>query len=634
MGRGDVMPKALAPWEKYASENATQEVAPWDKYAKLGISTEAEPLGKPKIIEEMHSEVNDWDRFAIKNFGVDPQQSAQYLKTKYPHLQVDVGDGGRLLIKAPKEKEYRVLDPKGITSAAEAVRDVGDSLIDLLSGVGEGAVATAAGLAAAPISGGAAAVPAAMAAGGIAGTSLETLRQAIGSQLGVNQQYDPTAIGFSGLLGAAAPALMGTGATLKQAMKTATAENLMPIQVLKSQRGYIGRAISKYLPRVGSAMAGVPVPAIKAQLNAPELVSKLQDQNVNVFAKEVAKNLADTLRNVKNDSWKKYEKALLESDAIIDIEPAKDILQNAVDTQAMKAASTGAPEDIAVIKQMQNIVDKTFPQEEFLARKMNPATGKMIGIPTPASKVRFLKSPLVAEQYLPKMNKLSTATKLKPNELQMMSPVQQQATRAQQLMSLAAGDAANVINAQIKQSISPEGNAAKQAFMTARNLQPEMKALFKTPKKALSTLRTLPMVTNESTLLQLADIDKMYGTRLLDKAATLQAYSAFSKGADVPLEFGGSRTSRMFRNAGIATGIGSGLGYLFGAQTGVQGGAGVGAGTGFAIGALFGGPMALKQYIRASRGIRGGVRKLRDTSPIPLSGIPTTLQQTQLGGEE
>jgi len=148
-----------------------------------------------------------------KNLSTSPEATMKYLQKEHPNLEIEYNDSGAIRVKRRDEKDYRVLDPEGVTGVGEFAKDIGDVGYDVLSGIGTGVATAAGGLAGAVGGAGIGALPGAALAGAAAGGGLETARQGLGSAFGIEDNMDAGQILGSTAAGAISPLLFGTGAT-------------------------------------------------------------------------------------------------------------------------------------------------------------------------------------------------------------------------------------------------------------------------------------------------------------------------------------------------------------------------------------------------------------------------------------
>lgn len=188
------------PWEKYkasAPAAAAPAAKPWEKFAP----------GVTAVTQEMHPELSFGDRFKVKNFGSNTEDSIAYLRKQHPDLEF-ADKAGQIVAKGRGEASWRPLDPAGFDA-----QDVTDLGYDALAGFGTG-LATAAG-------GIAGNIPGAVGAGAASSGAAEALRQAIGRELGVAPEFSGQDIAIATGAGALSPVFLGSGATAGAAGKAA-----------------------------------------------------------------------------------------------------------------------------------------------------------------------------------------------------------------------------------------------------------------------------------------------------------------------------------------------------------------------------------------------------------------------------
>lgn len=199
------------------------------------------------VVEEMHPLITAKDRFVIQNFANKPEVGVEYLQKKYPDLQVKLDPkDGRMLMKTPTEKEFRVLDPNTGFFSSDFLNDASDLAY---SGLATG-LQTAASVPGALVG----SVPGAIAAGGATGAGLEALRQKLGQYYGLPQEVSGKDVLTSGAVGAAIPA---AGAAVNGITQLAakTAPSWMPA-LGKAAGGYVGHGAGLPGALVGSEVGG------------------------------------------------------------------------------------------------------------------------------------------------------------------------------------------------------------------------------------------------------------------------------------------------------------------------------------------------------------------------------------------
>lgn len=168
--------------------------------------------GNPPI-NEMHPDIQPTDRLLLDNLANSPQAKADYLKQQGFDTRIK---DDQVQVKKPGEKEYRVLEPKGFPNAKEAGLYAGGHIMDLSKGLLSAGGAALGGMAGLPTGPGA--LAAGMAGGAAGGALGEGLRQGLGQAVGIPQSLDMGQIASSGIGGAAAPLLVGTGAVGTQGL--------------------------------------------------------------------------------------------------------------------------------------------------------------------------------------------------------------------------------------------------------------------------------------------------------------------------------------------------------------------------------------------------------------------------------
>jgi hypothetical protein len=352
--------------------------------------------------QTMHPDISNAHRWAIKNFQVDPDRALAYLQQKYPNLDIrfpEVQSGlertpikRQILIKAPGEAKYKVLDPEGLNFSWEGLKEVGRDVADAGWDIGAGTASTgasalagtAAALAASPTSPigmSAAALGAGSAAGGATSGALEALRQKIGKAMGMApDDLDMGHVGMAAGGGALAPLLFGTGGQASTALKMSMPKNFMPFAAnkvpmspallkeaeaafapeLAAQRGLIGRGADLWrdtiAPSIQEATSGINKQDILRQRGMTRAELNMPPEERTRIANEAINNAQDTLSGLRFATGTKLE-PLKASGAQVDITPAANIaddlvqkLQTQADTSRTGAASVVGPVDAAMEK--------------------------------------------------------------------------------------------------------------------------------------------------------------------------------------------------------------------------------------------------------------------------------------------
>lgn len=240
--------------DKYLAKNS-QGFDP-DKY--LALTEYLAP-----IEDEASPEVSAQDRFVAKNFAQSPQKQAEFLKQKYPGLDVKVV-GSDVAIRKKGEKGYKKLDPSSFEFAD--LTDVADTF-----GAGvASSLGTAAGAFGGALIGGAGAIPGAMAGAAGAGAGYEALRQKLGQKLGIPQEVSGTDAAIAGGANALGVGVFGTGPAMKEAVKQLALRQGITEEAAKKileSQGALRYAWNEGAPSMASAWFGPSKEEVKFMAN-------------------------------------------------------------------------------------------------------------------------------------------------------------------------------------------------------------------------------------------------------------------------------------------------------------------------------------------------------------------------------
>lgn len=244
-------------------------------------------------------------RTRAKMFGTDPQSQIQFLKKVNPTIDFTSGPGGEVLFKDPSGKLGYLDKPfaESIKDPKELFQDVLDLGYDVPAGIAQGAATAAGGLV-----GG---LPGAMAAGAGAGLGLEAIRQMIGRST-MDQKEDPTALALSTGMGAAAPALFGSGATAKDIAQKAVTSGKPLEQVAKEQTGLISRGYEKFGPKISSFFTKAEEPEIRWMKNNLPKIREME-KNPELYAQKLMsdrQSLVDATNSLGDSAGKNIEKVV------------------------------------------------------------------------------------------------------------------------------------------------------------------------------------------------------------------------------------------------------------------------------------------------------------------------------------
>ena len=282
----------------------------------------------PTVSDEMHPEISAVSRAVYKNFSADPAAGLAYLKKENPHLRFRKDPSGAVLAKAPGEVQWGRVDEKGF-----GIQDISDVGYDVGAGLTEGAATAAGGLFGAGM--GAPAGPGMVMsalgtgalAGGLTGGGLETLRQAIGSGLGIDQGLDPDQIKTAAMFGAVSPLLMGTGGVVKAGARGASKKLIGSAAENEArqaaQSGVFGQIKQNIAPWIGERASGVQARYLKR--GAKDIATGELDAFNSLDALDnVRETVLGAVKQQKKDKGKEIGDIVRNYGDEVNIEPVKE----------------------------------------------------------------------------------------------------------------------------------------------------------------------------------------------------------------------------------------------------------------------------------------------------------------------
>lgn len=584
------------PWEEYKSPQESAK-GPWSEYAQPTDE------GEEKIEDVMHPDISFKDRAIYKNFAVDPAQGFAYMQKKYPDLEFKAGTSGDMLIKGRNEDSWKKLDPSGFD-----IEDISDVAYDVPAAIAEGAATAAGGIGGFFLGGGVGAIPGAMAAGGTAGAGTEALRQYIGKEAGVAEEYDPSMMGVNAAFGAVSPLLLGTGAGLKQVGKAAAKKGLSQEateQALKAQSGLLKRGATGVTeaisPKMGSMMSGYEPEAL--QKMGQMVDEKLMTMDPSQIARSTVQEVGTALKTKRDAVGARYGEALKALDVEINIgeyeKPLFDLVQKYKDRMA-KATAGLDEEQIMKNAEYQDYAHIRDIYESY-ANKGGVLKGS--GIP----------------EYLDKINDLSLVRK--NANVSAKSKVDQDIVRVTKQI------AGNVNKSLDKTAAGQAFSGVKKEYSDIFELEELANKYFKDPTKAQSTMQNLASPKQAVRADDVRHIGRELGVDLKDKADQMYVLSEFAKPATASKFLGG--TSGTARDIGLATAGGAG-GYWLGQKTDMSPfmSAVIGAG----LGRRMGSPAAMKKAAQLySKGgqVAKEVNQMGPLSPAYQAQIWQNLMQQE-----
>ena len=300
----------------------------------------------------MHPDVSSWNRFVAKNFAQNTDKQVEFLKSKYPNMDIDVTKNGQIRMKNQGEKNWKVLDPDTGFFSKDFLGDLRDVGFDLYAAGSEGLASAAAALGAGAASGGVGAIPAAMAAGGASTAANEAMRQKFGQYLGIPQDVSGEDVAISGAIGSVAPGLLGAG----------KARGALGLAADK-----VGEGLSKInpLPLIGEKVSGVPREVLRnyADDGVRANVEKLEKEGITDFSGNVYDKLKNYVETRKDQAGSELVDAIESAGQLADVSGAKQSY-------------------LSKIKQLENMSDPTKADKAKLNKLKSDYT-KYFGLAKP-----------------------------------------------------------------------------------------------------------------------------------------------------------------------------------------------------------------------------------------------------------
>lgn len=562
----------------------------------------------PQVVpEELQGLQGTYHRFVAKGFGTNPKSMVDYLKERHPDLNMKYDPDAKNIVFFDKQGNPNgVLDPNTgvIGGAKEFAQDVAEGIPETaagalgtagsaIGGVGAGLLTEGNPLA---IRGGASAL------GAVGNATGELGREAIGSALGLKDNFDSGEVGASALSGAIAPQLFGSGGganTAKTLLKSGLIKNDIPKELLEKtlsgQSGLpmlakdaVGNKLSGARDKLYSILSGIPkgdietaaknMATIKNMEGDKLATTKIGSQVIGDFGKiEEANNKtgADYARTVKDsgrqiptaNAVKPVQDKIAELEALQAKDPQDQVRQNAIDelrTNLERMFGKNIPETIspdvaldkaARLKDMANI--KGAPGGQLLDRNANA----------------------------------QMATKETQNAFA--------GSRAGLKKDILEIPGAQALNDKYKQEIG---------FLNTFNNKT------KDPNAAYNYIRGLGGKNNQPMTELAQKLDSDYGTSLVPTSNLSSAFETFRNPAKTIIP----RTWDEIKKRGVGTTVGAVGGAYAGQKSGGWGGGTAGFVGGGGLGAGLSSPAALRYYL-SNGPIRSFLGRNPATRSIPLS---------------
>lgn len=586
-----------------------------------------EVVGEKKPKEEQFNVLNEesdigaLDRAAVKNFGGEIDDQIDFLKKRNPKLDIRQWEG-EIVAKKPEEKDWKKLDPSGVTSAKEAFMDV----VDVGTDIGSGALSSIAGAAGAVpgalFGAGAGGIATGAASAGAASAGLETVRQAIGKALGTRKEFSGGDIAISGALGGATTGLLGAGASkeliAKAASKPKVVEKMLgkvmetvpadlaqstKVQITKEmiekgQEGILKGAFKNFaskwsgIPKDELVRATSEVPQTliddfaKSKMIKPdkkytnlEMADVIERDGVERLSEKAQKEVFDNLKAARLETSNQMKDTFKNADENVALQyfgqPLIDLKNKLIDAAQKNQTDVYEPD----IERISGFLKYLGPEDKLTVVKPSDIFDIKNRI---GDLVDYSKSPAAALKQGPISSTEEAA--LKAVERQM----------------------ASYLDDVLKKS----GNEGlRQQYGKHMEYAEYLYPLFKDKDTAFKTINNPETLRRPNLKNVIKNFDKQYESNLGSLTDIASTWRYFGRPAAEPVGGGGS--VKVLRGGGV----GGSLGYIGGLLTGIPGAASTGFALGGGLGALASTPAAMKGVLQAEtaagRALGGAANQFR-----------------------
>lgn len=563
-----------------------------------GYAGPAPEIPETQIRQEMHPDIGTMERLIVKNFSANPGATVDYLKERHPSLEFTYKKN-QLLVKAPHEAEYRVLDPDNVALLGKAgfsdylqhpgelARDIGDQAYNLGAGALSAGAATAGATAgtaagaltapvtgpAGPIAGG---VAGGMAGGGLSAAALEALRQKIGQQLGLKQDMNGKDIALQGGIGALIPGIAGTGASKGLA------------------GGIYNTLANKLFPKAAESASGINAETIKALKNHLPEVEAMKSTGVMPLIQDWHSRLIAGYNAAKQKVGAALEGEIANSGETVSTAPLKQVFQESLTAAEAKAKNYPNSYNKQALEDLQNQYNQLFTTAE----KDSEGVIHQVAIPDEVS-------PQTMFELQDHLKDAAQAPSIKQG---LTARYGAQASSADKALSDTALNAYRAANSELDRATNGVSTQLKDKYKELSRTRETLAPLFTSPEKAYATLSNLDKKAKQPIFETLKSLQEQHGIPLLEDAKVLQAYNAFAQPATMAQSgLGTTSTSRSIPLQALGTSLGTLLGYR---ATHGYAGAAVGGVMGAKLGGMAGSPAAVKTAVQLQRAFENAAGRL------------------------
>jgi hypothetical protein len=632
-------------WAKYEAQAEAPSEFDWSKYENQ------DSQGVDSVVDERAPQISFADRAIAKNLAQSPLKQMEYLKSKYPSLDIKLA-GSDVLIR--DGDSYKKLDPSGLEF--EDVSDIGDVVA---SGITSTLGAVGGGMAGA-LAGGAGAVPGAFAGTAAAGSATEAFRQKLGQKLGIPQDVSGSDVALAGAGNLVGSGLFGTGNIAKGAYK-----------------GLIRDAWNKGAPAFSQFMTGVTPEVLKTYTNPAtrEEVKSLIKGGKTEFTEKLVNKIRGGLNQQKEEIGTGLSNAINTANQSVNIEQAKAPFRSEIARLKMIFRQFPTPENKAAVDAAEMNFDSLFKDlkksaqafeipdsgvvSQKIIKKTVPFFEQAPGNPLPNIEDTILKSPSdglrpaifetaslpvsgpTLPQYLPKVrtenvvervvgpNVIVNPKAVVPNEVSpplawrlqqqlkdygdlkkigggINSRFSSQATMDEKAGSQQALSAYQAINNELDRVTAGASPEFKAQYSDLKDIQSTLAPHLRTDQSAYSTFTNMDGKSKVAFKEALEKLGKRTGDDYASPINMLQSADYFGSNSWTPRSIGGSTSTTRTLPGMVAGGliggsIGSGMGPM---------GIAAGGAVGTKLGAASASPNALKAIIENTDFLRYGADQM------------------------
>jgi hypothetical protein len=626
--------------ERQNQRNAPTSSGDPEIEAILAAQGAAPKKEEPINILNEESEIGFLDRAAVKNFGGSIEDQIDFLKRRNENLDIKQWEG-EIIAKRPEEKEWKKLDPTGVTSIGEAFKDA----VDVGTDIGSGALTSIAGAAGAVPGAlfgfGAGGLATGAAASAAASAGLETVKQAIGKYVvGARKEMGGGEIALSGVLGGATTGLLGAGASKKIIEKAASKpevvknvlnkimenvpkdlEQSTKVQLTKEfieqgQEGLLKGAFKNFaskwsgIPKEELVRATDQVPKkllddfAKLEMLKPnksynnlQVADIIEREGIEKVSEKAQQEVFDNLKTARSTTSQKLKTAFQKSDENTGLQyfgqPLIDLRNNLIESGRKTGTDAYEPD----IQRITQVLQYLGPEDQLTVVKPSDVFDIKNRI---SDLINWSKSPAAALKQGP------------------VSSVEEGALKAVERQM------ADYLDDVLKRS---KNEGLRQEYAKHMEYSEYLYPLFKDKDTAFKTITNPETLARPNLKNVIKNFDKQYTANLGPLTDIASTWRYFGRPAREPV--GGGGGVKALRG----TAVGGSLGYIGGLLTGIPGAASTGFAIGGGLGALASTPAAMKGVLQAetaaSRAL-GGVanqfraQQLQDASQGLLERLPAS----------